>query len=87
MESNLRTLFKPEVPEAERGIRGVVNVKPTLLTGGEGKGWDKVRFGVETEPAIGWFVARKDVGEWIFERCVRREVEEGWGGRGVTLAN
>jgi len=87
MESNLRTLFKPEVPEAERGIRGVVNVKPTLLTGGEGKGWDKVRFGVETEPAIGWFVARKDVGEWIFERCVRREVEEGWVGRGVTLAN
>jgi len=87
MEGNLRDMFKSKVREEERGIRGFVNVKPTLLTGGEGKGWEKIRFGVETEPAVGWFVARRDVGEWIFERCVRREIEEGWVGRGVTLAN
>lgn len=77
----------PGVKEEERGVRGFVNVKPTLLTGGEGKGWEKVRFGSEERPAVGWFVARRDVGEWVFERCVRREVEEGWVGRGVSLAN
>ena len=77
----------PGVKEEKRGIRGFVNVKPTLLTGGEGKGWEKIRAGVETEPAIGWFVARRDVGEWVFEMFVRREVEEGWVGRGVSLAN
>ena len=88
MEKNLRNLMTdPGVKEEERGIRGFVNVKPTLLTGGEGKGWEKIRAGVETEPAIGWFVARRDVGEWVFERFVRREVEEGWVGRGVSLAN
>ena len=73
--------------EAERPIRGFVNVKPTLLTGGEGVGWEKVRFGQEMEPALGYFVARKDVGEWIFERLIRRDGKEGWFNGAVTLAN
>ena len=38
-------------------------------------------------PAVGYFVARKDVGEWVFERLVKREPEEGWIGGGVTLTN
>ena len=87
MEANLRNLMGEGVEEENRGIRGFVNVKPTLLTGGEGTGWENIRFGVESEPAIGYFVARKDVGEWVFERLVRRDVEDGWIGRGVTLAN
>jgi hypothetical protein len=57
----------PGVQEGDRGIRGFVNVKPTLLTG---RGWDEIRFGVETEPAIEWFVARRDVGECEFLRGV-----------------
>lgn len=71
----------------EKVISGFVNVKPTLLTNGDGIGWERLRFGVESEPAVGWRVARRDVGEWVFERVVRREVPGGWVGRGVTLAN
>lgn len=83
MEANLRAVMAKE----ERPLRGYVNVKPTLLSGGEGIGWERVRFGVDDEPAVGYFVARKDVGEWIFERLVRREWGVGWEGNGVCLAN
>jgi hypothetical protein len=85
MESHLRAVMGME--ESERPIRGFVNVKPTLLTGGEGKGWEKIRYGQEMRPTVGYFVARKDVGEWVFERLVRRDAEEGWVGGGVTLTN
>ena len=85
MEANLRDVMGKS--EGERPIKGFVNVKPTLLTGGEGIGWEKIRFGQEMSPAVGYFVARKDVGEWVFERLVKREPEEGWIGGGVTLTN
>lgn len=85
MEANLRALMGKS--ENERPIRGFVNVKPTLLTDGEGKGWERIRSGQEGRPALGYFVARKDVGEWVFERLVRREAEPGWINGGVTLAN
>lgn len=85
MEANLRAVMSES--ESERPIRGFVNVKPTLLTDGEGKGWEKIKYGQEGRPALGYFVARKDVGEWVFEKLVRREVEEGWVGSGITLAN
>lgn len=85
MEANLRAVMGKS--ENERPISGFVNVKPTLLTSGEGKGWENIRFGQEMKPALGYFVARKDVGEWVFERLVKREIEEGWIGGGVTLAN
>jgi hypothetical protein len=85
MEGNLRAVMARE--EWERPIRGFVNVKPTLLTDGEVVGWANVRFGGEMRPALGWFVARRDVGEWIFEMLVRREAEEVWVGGGVTVAN
>lgn len=85
MEANLRAVMGKS--ESERPIRGFVNVKPTLLTSGEGKGWEKVSFGQERNPALGYFIARKDVGEWVFEKLIRREFEEGWLGGGVTLAN
>lgn len=85
MEAKLRAVMSKE--ESERPIRDYVNVKPTLLTGGEGLGWENIRFGQEKSPALGYFVARKDVGEWIFERMIRREVEEKWLGGAVTLTN
>lgn len=85
MEGNLRAVMSKR--ENERPIRGFVNVKPTLLTSGEGKGWEKVRSGGEMRPALGYFVARKDVGEWVFERLIKGEGEEGWVGGAVTLAN
>lgn len=85
MEANLRDVMAK--PESERPLRAYLNVKPTLLTSGEGIGWDKIRYGRDDKPAIGYFVARKDVGEWIYERVVRREWEEGWEGNAVCLAN
>ncbi|GAB7332867.1 hypothetical protein MBLNU13_g04585t1 [Cladosporium sp. NU13] len=85
MEANLRAVMGKS--ESERPIRGFVNVKPTLLTDGEGKGWERIRSGQEGHPALGYFVARKDVGEWVFERLIGREAEPGWINGGVTLAN
>lgn len=85
MEANLRAVMGKS--ENERPIRGFVNVKPTLLTDGKGKGWQKIKSGQEGKPALGYFVARKDVGEWVFEKLVKREVEPGWIGSGITLTN
>ena len=60
MEAHLRAVMGQS--ESERPIRGFVNVKPTLLTDGEGRGWERIRAGREGEPAVGYFVARRDVG-------------------------
>ncbi|KAF2127675.1 hypothetical protein P153DRAFT_368250 [Dothidotthia symphoricarpi CBS 119687] len=81
---------------ADRGghVRDFVIVRPTLLTDSEPKGaqsvkagweWglDEARDGVkELGPMLGYSVGRKDVGEWIFKKCV---VEGGWEGRCVSL--
>jgi hypothetical protein len=85
MEANLRAVMGKS--EDERPIRGFVNVKPTLLLDGKGKGWEKIRAGQEGKPALGYFVVRKDVGEWVFEKLVKREAEAGWVNGGITLAN
>lgn len=71
--------------EAKRGGRervtgSFVIVRATLLTNSE-RGVDKVRWGGEGKPVLGWTVGRRDVGEWIYEKVVRRD-EERWGEKG-----
>ncbi|KAM0721737.1 hypothetical protein Q7P37_002662 [Cladosporium fusiforme] len=83
MEAHLRAVMAK--PESERPVKAYLNVKPTLLTSGEGVGWQNIRYGRDDAPAVGYFVARKDVGEWVYERAVRREWEEGWEGNAVCL--
>ncbi|KAK9243888.1 hypothetical protein V1506DRAFT_543109 [Lipomyces tetrasporus] len=78
-------------PEAsERLFRGVVGVRASFLTGGidykSGKGWKTLRVGVEEKPAVGYTIARADVGEWIFEQLIKKDGGE-WVGKSVTLTS
>lgn len=76
-----------QADESKRGIRGYINVKPSLLLDGEGKGSAAVRYGVEglDDPAVGYTICRKDVGEWIFEKLLRRVPPDNWLNKGITL--
>ncbi|KAF2261305.1 hypothetical protein CC78DRAFT_500327 [Lojkania enalia] len=71
-------------------IRDFVIVRPTLLSDSEPRGISKVRAGwewgakedQEPGPRMGYYVGRKDVGEWIYRRVI---AEGGWDGRCVSL--
>jgi nucleoside-diphosphate-sugar epimerase len=56
---------------AERTIGEFTIVRPTLLMDGKGVGVAKVRYGLESKPALGWTIDRKDVGNWLFEKAVK----------------
>lgn len=83
LEAKLAEQFK--LPESERGISGYVNVKPSLLMDGEGKGLQAVREGVDEKPAVGYTIQRKDVGLWMFERLVKGEIKEEWMNKSVSI--
>jgi hypothetical protein len=74
--------------DREMVFRGVVGVRPSLLTGTgdvrDGLGMAAVRVGREKEPAVGYSIKRADVGEWVFREVVERGAE-GWEGEMVTL--
>lgn len=76
---------------------GAVVVRPSHLEDLEVRGAEGVRVGwewfegsmemegkQEKGPAIGYWVGRKDVGEWIFREVVEKGGEE-WDGKGVSL--
>lgn len=68
---------------------GFAMVRPPLLTDGPAKGFDKIKTGwvwpdeqwgeelvgsqKEAGPQVGFFVARADVGEWIFEHLIKSD--------------
>ena len=57
-------------------IGGYVFVRPSLLMDGKSKGSQKVRVGVESQPAVGYTINRNDVGLWLFENLVEGEGAE-----------
>lgn len=71
-------------------FRGVVIVKPSLLMGTgdvtSGRGWRNLRVGTEKSPAVGYTIARADVGEWIFEEVIREDGGK-WVGERVSLTS
>jgi NAD(P)H-binding len=80
---------------ADSPLAGFVVVRPAFLLDGKGKGMEKVKAGWERHardeareagpgPAVGYTIARADVGGWIFEELVKGNVEE-WDGRCVSL--
>jgi hypothetical protein len=82
---------------ADSPLAGFVVVRPAFLLDGKGKGLDAVRAGWERHasdearevgpgPAVGYTIARADVGAWIFEELVKGNVEE-WDGRCVSLTS
>lgn len=73
-------------------FRAVSGVRPTLLAGAvdvsTGLGWEKLRAGTETAPALGYTIRRADVGEWIFVNLVRNgEGKKQWEGEMVSLTS
>ncbi|KAG0196337.1 hypothetical protein BGX33_001760 [Mortierella sp. NVP41] len=67
-----------------------VMIRPSLLTGDQnvkgGKGWEKLKVGVEEKPAVGYTVHRADVGQWVFEQIIKTG-GEGRFGQKITLTN
>jgi len=88
------------IEEALKGdsvLAGFTTVRASLLTSGTLKGTAAVRCGWErhetdTEgeagpgPAIGYFISRADVGNWIFENLVDGQAAE-WNRRLVTVTH
>ncbi|KAF4953243.1 hypothetical protein FSARC_12437 [Fusarium sarcochroum] len=85
-----------EVVMGDKGkhIRDFVIMRPLVLTDGEAKGDGQLRMGwewgidggkdkaEEPGPAIGYYVSRKDVGKWTFDKVV---AQGGWEGKCVYL--
>lgn len=71
----------------------VTGIRPTLLAGtgalSGSKGLEKVRAGIESDPAVGYQIQRADVGSWIWENVVggtEKGFENGkWRGQMVSL--
>ncbi|GAB7340603.1 hypothetical protein MBLNU457_7011t1 [Dothideomycetes sp. NU457] len=60
-------------------------VRASLLTDGAARGVNAVRHGVETRPAVGYYISRKDVGGWIWENVLRRGTVGDLDGEAVTV--
>ena len=60
-------------------------VRASLLTDGEARGIVGVRQGSEEGPAVGYYISRKDVGEWIWERVLKRGTTGEFDGQAVTV--
>ncbi|KAG9820473.1 hypothetical protein KCU98_g17658, partial [Aureobasidium melanogenum] len=58
-------------PATGRVIGEFAIVRPTLLMDGNGVGVSSVRYGLESSPALGWTIDRKDVGHWLFEKGIK----------------
>lgn len=74
-----------DVKTAGSGIGAFINVKPSLLLDGEGKGLEKVRIGTEDEPAVGYTIQRGDVGKFIFERLINVDMKAEWLNTALTI--
>jgi len=85
LEANLAAHMQQR--EGDRVLAAYVNVRPSLLQDGKGKGWEKVREGDEGKPAVGYFIHRADVGQWMFEKLVKAgvEVKGEWRNAAVTI--
>lgn len=67
-----------DVKSSSPAIGGFVGIRPSLLMNGDAKGVAGVRVGVEGAKdveslAVGYTVAREDVGIWIFEEVLKGE--------------
>lgn len=85
-----------ELVFADRGahVRDFVVLRPLVLTDGEAKGDNRLRvgweWGVQNEgtktkepgPEVGYFVSRRDVGTWVFEKAI---LQGGWEGKCVYV--
>lgn len=60
-----------EAKSAESVISNFVMVRPSLLMNGKALGGSKIRVGTDAKPAVGYTIARDDVGLWMFGNLVQ----------------
>lgn len=83
LEDNLREHI--QLPKDQQVIKGYVHIKPSLLVGEGRSGLDKIRFGVDEAPALGYTITREDVGEWMFESLIKSELRPEWINKSVSI--
>lgn len=71
-------------PGSDSTLNGFTIVRPSFFVG-EGKGLDSVKVGTEQEPTIGYWIGRKDVGEWIYETLLKNGMPSLWTNQVATL--
>lgn len=83
----METLIRNESAKSvdERGIGEYIIVRPSTLTDSKGVELDKIRTGVEDEPAVGYFIAREDVGQWVFQKLVKPGLASDYLGKTVSI--
>ena len=84
--------------QQDKVFRTIVGIRPTLLTPLDNSpadyrdviGVEKIRAGIEKQPAIGYSIKRGDVGQWVWENVVKEVVHGGkgkWEGEMVSLTS
>lgn len=61
---------------AQRGIENYIIVRPSFLTDGKSEGVANIKVGTEIKLAVGYTIARNDVGAWLFQNAVRHGLKE-----------
>ena len=89
----MEDVFIAAAQDPSNPVDNFVLIRPTLLNDDELKGISKVRVGWERPPhlagergpgpAMGYFVGRSDVGNWIYEEVVKNGQK--WAGKCVSL--
>lgn len=74
-----------QLPEKDQLIKGYVHVKPSLLVGDKGYGMEAIKFGVDEAPAVGYGMAKEDVGQWMYERLIKPGVGAEWMNKSISL--
>ena len=94
-KKKMENLAIQEAQKDDSVLSGFVTIRASLLNDNPAKGKDKVRVGwvnpnsnvegpTTPGPAIGHFISRADVGNWIFEEIVKGQATE-WNCRLVTI--
>lgn len=83
----METLIRDESAKSvdERGIGEYIIVRPSTLTERKGVELDKIQAGVEDKPAVGYFIAREDVGQWVFQMLVKPGLASDYLGKTVSI--
>ncbi|KFZ03986.1 hypothetical protein V502_10501 [Pseudogymnoascus sp. VKM F-4520 (FW-2644)] len=74
----MEVAISDDVKSSSPALGGFVGIRPSFLTNSDAKGVAGVKVGVEGEKgveslAVGYTVAREDVGNWIFEEVLKGE--------------
>lgn len=73
-----------DVLRKSTAVSAATIIRPSLLVDGDGTGLSGVRAGTETSPEVGYTIARKDVGTWIYHNLLTGQ-DTRWRGESISL--